>query len=175
MNLGNRASQHCCFALVSLVLTISSVAESQAGQRAAQPLAPSRAAARVGVGRVSLQSDISRRTNVTSRGSALEASSATDPSRSKVIAGLASGIIPGVGSFYAANVRHGFIHLTVHVVAGTLALAGSVSCIATWGGETDCNDGGTQLAAAVWLVNWGWSIITAVNDAGAFNTRKSVR
>lgn len=92
--------------------------------------------------------------------------------RSPIIAGVASAFIPGVGSFYAANPRHGVTHLVIHVVAGTYVLAGSASCMMSWGGETECPDDNLlNVAAVAWLVNWGWSIVSAVNDAKAFNAR----
>lgn len=93
--------------------------------------------------------------------------------RSRVLAGAASAFIPGLGSFYAGNARHGAVHLVIHLVAGTYVLAGSVSCIASWGGETDCPDEtALNIAAVGWLVNWGWSIVSAVNDVSAFNVRR---
>ena len=92
--------------------------------------------------------------------------------RSRLVAGTASAFVPGLGSFYAGHARHGAIHLLVHVVAGTYVLAGSVSCISAWGGETDCSDAALDVAAIGWLVNWGWSIVSAINDASAFNARR---
>lgn len=92
--------------------------------------------------------------------------------RSPIVAGVASAFIPGVGSFYAANPRHGVTHLVIHVVAGTYVLAGSASCMMSWGGETECPDDNLlNVAAVAWLVNWGWSIVSGVNDAKAFNAR----
>jgi hypothetical protein len=93
--------------------------------------------------------------------------------RSRIIAGAASVFIPGVGSFYAAHPRHGVTHLVIHLGAGTFVLGGSVSCMMSWGGETECPDESLlNIAAVAWLVNWGWSIVSAVNDATAFNARR---
>lgn len=92
--------------------------------------------------------------------------------RSRLVAGTASAFVPGLGSFYAGHARHGAIHLLVHVVAGTYVLAGSVSCVSAWGGESDCSDATVDVAAIGWLVNWGWAIVSAINDASAFNARR---
>lgn len=89
-------------------------------------------------------------------------------SRSRLLAGTASFFLPGLGSFYAGHARHGVTHMAIHVVAGTWVLAGAASCFMSWGGETGCTDGDIVGAVSwAWLANWGWSIVSAVNDAGA--------
>ena len=156
-----------------LALTCTSLAEGQDGHRGGPDGAPSRSAMRVGIEQFPAELGLRLPAGSPPGLTGADVPQSADPSRSKVIAGAASGLIPGLGSFYASHVRHGLTHLTIHLVAGTLALAGSVSCITAWGGETDCNEGATQLVAATWLLNWGWSIVTAINDAGAFNARHS--
>lgn len=81
--------------------------------------------------------------------------------RSPVAAGLLSLFMPGVGSFYAGNSQHGFAHFGVALGAAAVAM---VSC--GQGNDSPC--GGVSAAAVlVSLVNWPWSIVTAVRDARA--------
>jgi len=161
--------------LVSFILmvTCTSVAQSQDVRRRGSDEAPSRSAIRAGIGRRPAQLDLTLPADAPSALTRTDAPLSAEPGRSKLIAGGASGVLPGLGSFYAGHARHGVTHLAIHVLAGTLALSGSVSCLTAWGGESDCNEGMIQVAAVGWLVNWGWSIVTAINDAGAFNARHS--
>lgn len=83
--------------------------------------------------------------------------------RQPVGAGLLSYVYPGVGSFYAGHTRHGVTHLAV-AMGAMLALMGS-------GIEDETSpraSAGTALVG-IYLVNWGWSIVSAVNDARAVN------
>lgn len=81
--------------------------------------------------------------------------------KSPVAAGLLSLFMPGVGSFYAGNSRHGFAHFGVALGAAFVAMA---SC--GQGQDSPCG-GASDAAVLVSLVNWSWSIVTAVRDARA--------
>ncbi len=81
--------------------------------------------------------------------------------KSPVAAGLLSLVIPGVGSFYAGHSTHGFAHLGVHMGAALISMA---SC--GQGKDSPCG-GASDAAILVALVNWPWSIVTAVRDARA--------
>lgn len=78
-------------------------------------------------------------------------------------AGLLSYVYPGVGSFYAGHTRHGVTHLAV-AMGAMLALMGS----AIDEEASPRASAGTALVG-IYLVNWGWSIVSAVNDARAVN------
>ena len=87
--------------------------------------------------------------------------------REPALAGALSFLIPfGTGSFYAGNVPHGVIHLTVGVGAALLFL--SNFCV-----DECSNDGETKAAVgfAVFVGNWVAGTIVAVGDAKAFNRR----
>ncbi|PYP13418.1 MAG: hypothetical protein DMD54_16850 [Gemmatimonadetes bacterium] len=93
-----------------------------------------------------------------------EAPSRRDPA----VAGILSFLIPlGTGSFYAGNVPHGLIHLTVGVGAALLFL--SSFCV-----DECSNDGETKAAVgfAVFVVNWVAGTVVAVGDAKSFNRRQ---
>ncbi len=94
--------------------------------------------------------------------------------RSPVAAGLFSFVLPfGTGSFYAGHRRHGVTHLAVGFVSFTTMFLGAVECIFT-NIEGDGNRGicrVTDLAATTFAVNWGWGVVSAVNDARAYNRR----
>lgn len=153
---------------VTLILTVPRVAESQATPRVNPAPIPSLTEARVGIAPVSP----SRAAGVATDSLTLLAAPMAEGSpRSAALAGAASFLLPGLGSFYASHPTHGLVHMAIHLGAGTLALAGTVSCAIAWGGTTDCEEGGMQVVAAVWLVNWGWAIVTGVNDAKAYNAR----
>jgi hypothetical protein len=93
--------------------------------------------------------------------------------KSTWLAGLLSFFLPyGTGSFYAGNSSHGVRHL---VIGGT-ALVGTVVglAIACDDGFNYCDEdnAGWYVAggfAIVWLGNWVWGTIVAVNDANAYN------
>lgn len=78
-------------------------------------------------------------------------------------AGLLSYLYPGMGSFYAGHTRHGVTH-TVVALTTLLVLMGGAAGEAT---GPDASVGSTLMVA--YGVNWGWSIVTAVNDARAVN------
>jgi hypothetical protein len=81
--------------------------------------------------------------------------------KSPIVAGLLSWVLPGLGSFYAGNSRHGVIHLAVDVGAYGLLFS---SC-----GDLSCNGGMIGGSALVLVGNEIWSIFTAVADANAAN------
>jgi hypothetical protein len=156
---------------VSLVVTAGG-APGQQPVRESGSGVPARSAARVG---------IERRTGDLISAAARESHRPTDledplgvtgGGRSKLLAGAMSAFVPGLGSFYAGNARHGAVHLLIHTVTGVYVLVGSMSCLTAWGGETECEGGAVNVAALGWLVNWGWSIVSAVTDAGAQTARR---
>ncbi len=81
--------------------------------------------------------------------------------RSPVAAGLLSFLIPGAGSFYAGNSKRGFVHLSIALGA---AFVGMASC--GQGKDAPCG-GASDVAMLVSLVNWPWSVVSAVRDARA--------
>lgn len=86
---------------------------------------------------------------------------AANEAKSPLAAGLLSFLIPGVGSFYAGNSNHGFAHLSIALGAAFISLA---QC--GQGHDAPCG-GASDAAALISLVNWPWSIVTAVRDARA--------
>lgn len=79
---------------------------------------------------------------------------------------------PGVGSYYAGNSAHG----TRHVLIGVGTAAGAIVLLATCDNDGFCDfDHDTarlSVAAALgagYVVNAVWGVITAINDAEAFN------
>ena len=85
-----------------------------------------------------------------------------------IIAGVLSWLLPGLGSFYADNSKHGVRHLIIEGVGLVVFIAGAAM-------ENDKAGSGDGLIIAgytVFIVNGVWSIITAVQDANAFNNRK---
>jgi hypothetical protein len=87
--------------------------------------------------------------------------------KSPVVAGFLSFLMPGVGSFYAGNSTHGFVHLGV-------VMGSALVTMATCGQGKDAPCGGVStLATLVILVNWPWSVVTAVRDARAAGNRAS--
>lgn len=85
--------------------------------------------------------------------------------KSAFTAGLLSLLVPGAGSFYADNAKHGWTHLLIE--GGTFATGFLVahSC----NGELGC---GIEVLTGVGVVLIGnqiWSIVTAVSDAHAAN------
>jgi hypothetical protein len=85
--------------------------------------------------------------------------------KSAVAAGLLSLGLPGVGSFYAGNRRHGWRHLAIHGVSIAVVAA---SCLP---GLDNCNGAG-GIATWAFLGNLVWAPITAVRDAHAANARR---
>jgi len=94
-----------------------------------------------------------------------------------VVAGLLSWIVPGVGSFYAGNNRHGAIHLGVGVGSLIAMVAGAAAAVETVDINTgEVSGGGLGLLVVgylVYVVNDVWSIFTAVFDANRHNTGSS--
>lgn len=94
--------------------------------------------------------------------------------KNAVVAGVLSWIVPGLGSFYAGNSRHGAIHLGLHVVFFGVMIAGIGSAFEDCLTSTDptCGTGGAGTFYAGFvgtLVNGVWSIFTAVKDANTAN------
>ncbi len=89
------------------------------------------------------------------------ATPAANEAKSPVAAGFLSLLVPGMGSFYAGNSQHGFVHVGI-------ALGSAIVAKATCGQGHDSPCGGASDAAVVVsLVNWSWSILNAVRDARA--------
>lgn len=86
---------------------------------------------------------------------------AESEAKSPVAAGLLSFFVPGVGSFYAGNDKHGFVHLSIHV---GFAIMSTTLC--GQGKDAPCG-GASDAAVLVALVNWPWAIVNAVRDARA--------
>jgi len=84
--------------------------------------------------------------------------------KSAVAAGVLSLWVPGMGSFYAGNTRHGWRHLGIHVASAGLVTA------ACHEGIDGCNGVG-GIGALALLGNFVWASITAVRDANAQNAK----
>ena len=85
------------------------------------------------------------------------------------VAGLLSFIIPGGGSFYAGNNKHGAIHFGMNGIGWSLILAGaSIPDDCARSCETPYATAAIAGLVAV-PVNWVWSIFTAVDDAHRHN------
>jgi hypothetical protein len=94
------------------------------------------------------------------------------------LAGVLSWIIPGVGSFYAGNSRHGTIHLGIGIVSFVMMIAGAASAVETYNFSTGEYEGGGGAGLMVvgylaYVVNDIWSIFTAVFDAQKANAGTS--
>ena len=89
--------------------------------------------------------------------------------KSPTLAGVASYLLPGVGSWYAGNDQHARTH-------GLIALGLGITGVALSAGR-DCYDmcvPPTLLGTLVfvgYLTNGVWSVVTAVQDAHAYNDR----
>ena len=89
--------------------------------------------------------------------------------KSPALAGVASYLLPGVGSWYAGNDQHARTHGLIALGLGITGVAMSVG--------RDCYDmcvPPTLLGAVVvfgYLTNDVWSVVTAVQDAHAYNDR----
>jgi hypothetical protein len=91
--------------------------------------------------------------------------------KSPTLAGVASYVLPGVGSWYAGNGDHAAVHGAIALgigVAGAVASSGSgcreLSC-------TGRNSVPFGLLVLAYLTNEVWSTVTAVHDAQASNAR----
>ena len=97
--------------------------------------------------------------------------------KSPAAAGALSLLIPGAGSYYAGNGLHGTIHLLTAVASLALLVGEAASCLplivyGSLSAESDkCNETAGNVTAGVYLVNWGWSIVTAVRDARSHNAK----
>jgi hypothetical protein len=80
-------------------------------------------------------------------------------------AGLLSWLIPGLGSFYAGNSNHGFLHLGIGLGSYAVLYGGLNSDACQW--EDDCSVAGVGLV--IYLGNAIWSIFAAVGDANTHN------
>ena len=89
--------------------------------------------------------------------------------RAPALAGTLSFLIPfGTGSFYAGNVPHGVIHLTVGLGAALLFVNNfCVDECSNVGGE----DTRAGIGLVAFVVNWVAGTIVAVHDAKTFNRR----
>ena len=89
--------------------------------------------------------------------------------KSPVLAGVLSWILPGLGSYYAGNSGHGTRHLAIEGVALGVTIWGLAESV------DDIISGETDVHPALWVgvgalvVNGIWSIVVAVNDANATN------
>lgn len=95
--------------------------------------------------------------------------------KSPILAGVLSYPIPGVGSFYAGNYRHGSVHLLVHV--GSFLLLTTTPKCPVGPNNPDqiiCPQNAVTLPllATVLVANDIWSIFTAVSDAKRTRTQK---
>jgi hypothetical protein len=97
--------------------------------------------------------------------------------KSTWLAGILSFFIPfGTGSFYAGNSGHGIRHLVIGGTSFTGMVVGlAIACEGGWSeGYCDEDSAGWYIAggfALVYLGNWVWGTIVAVNDASAYNRR----
>lgn len=133
--------------------------------RPAAPDGPTMAAARVGVRSRSERSVFPA--HITSYGTA-----STD-TRSAVLAVGMSAVVPGAGSLYAGNARHGIIHMAV-ATASVLTIVGVAGSCSFWLNlrpECDSEERVMNVAAVGFAVNYVWSIVSAVRDAKAYNSR----
>ncbi len=135
-----------CLAAV-LTLTLATTAPAQRSERARVVHRPAPASALVSGARL-----------LTGHSPTVPAENGT---KSPVAAGVLSLFMPGVGSFYAGNARHGFVHFGIALGSMFIAMA---SC--GQGHDSPCG-GASDAAVLVNLVNWPWSIVTAVRDARA--------
>jgi hypothetical protein len=89
--------------------------------------------------------------------------------------GLSLFIPFGTGSFYAGHPRHGVTHLIAGLFTSTVVISAGLSCgVSALGGsndETDCAL--AEIGFWGFVLNWGWGLVSAVNDANAANRRAS--
>ena len=93
--------------------------------------------------------------------------------KSPALAGILSWVVfPGVGSYYAGNSGHGTRHLVIGLGALTVTVVGLVQAVESIDQFGNISGGGFALAGVgllAYMVNSIWSIVVAVNDAGAYN------
>ena len=108
-------------------------------------------------------------TSLTLAGAARAQSLPDTGSKSPALAGVASYLLPGVGSWYAGNDHHARVH-------GAIALGLGITGMVMTAGR-DCYDmcmPPTLLGALVffgYVTNDVWSVVTAVRDAHSHNDR----
>jgi hypothetical protein len=105
---------------------------------------------------------------------AQEPPQAAEDHRSPLVAGVLSGVLPGVGSFYAGNSGHGIRHIVIWAGAGTVTMVGLAKFVAL--------DSGSGSGVTLFLVGFSalaindvWAIVTAVGDANAHNAEEGRR
>ena len=98
---------------------------------------------------------------------------ASTDTQSALLAVGMSAVVPGAGSLYAGNARHGIIHMAVATatVLTIVVVAGSCSFWLNLKPECDSEERVMNVAAAGFALNYVWSIVSAVNDAKAHNRR----
>ena len=131
---------------------------------------------RVGV-TTSVEGSSASATILSASGSPISSLTAPDPivpragsEKDPFVAGLLSWVIPGVGSFYAGNSRHGVTHLVAHLASYGLILGGAASCTTNYSGAATCSSSSAAtvgIGFVALVVNDVWSIFTAVSDARA--------
>jgi hypothetical protein len=105
-----------------------------------------------------------------SAASAVSLSSAST-TKNPAAAGAMSLIVPGLGSFYAGNARHGGVHLGVAAASLVVLVAGIGMSFSECPLLSDqpCNSSSGDFLASVglisYVVNDVWSVVTAVHDA----------
>lgn len=92
-----------------------------------------------------------------------------DERKDPFVAGALSWLVPGLGSFYAENSRHGKRHLIILGGSVVALAAGWNSCISSLAGSCTL----MTLGYVAWLGNDVWAIVTAVQDANAYNATLS--
>lgn len=99
---------------------------------------------------------------------------AQDEQKDPMIAGLMSALIPGLGSYYSDNSRHGTIHLGIDIASYALMFGaiGSAASCSTYN-CVNSTAATVYVGYLTYLANGVWSIFTAVNDAHDFNGRTS--
>jgi hypothetical protein len=91
------------------------------------------------------------------------------------VAGVLSWLVPGLGSYYAGNNRHGTRHLVLFGTSFTIMLVGASQAVADcdggYYGDTCGGDGLGLMAVGLlsMVTNTVWGIVTAVSDANAHN------
>jgi len=97
------------------------------------------------------------------------AAQAVPGSKSPGLAGVLSAfILPGAGSFYGGNEGHGIRHVVIGGVSAVAVAASAGDCDIVFGSD-DSTCGVFIPSVLVFVGNWVWSIVAAVNDAKTTN------
>lgn len=80
--------------------------------------------------------------------------------RIPAVAGILSYAFPGTGSFYAGHLRHGVTHVII---------AYSILSLSLSDGSPFSSESSGYVLLPGYVLNWGWSIVSAVRDARANN------